>query len=248
MPHVLTSKKKIPRNIPGEVDCCRTCAITGVSCQALWLGALIPFFLCCFSFPCLKLKGHAAGSPAAPSCGAFWCVMQMQTKTALQGEEKGKGKKDPLAQTFRRHPPKYKWLMNEFYPDAKQRKQRYARQWEGGKEGRKEGRTLCFTSVLWGELPHRRWQALVELVFAGDEGLADGLLTKAEHAAVAAHLVHEGLKHHPFLREALLLVLWLLLLRVHGLLRLSLHSRTHPPPAPTALPWAQASQRQVTHK
>lgn len=100
------------------------------------------------------------------------------------------------------------------------------------------GRLVCITSILWGELPHSRRQGLVELMLAGDEGLADGLLPEAKHAAVAPHLVHEGLKHHPFLCEALLLVL-LLLLCIHGLLRL--HSRTHPPLALTTLPWALAS-------
>lgn len=57
---------------------------------------------------------------------------------------------------------------------------------------------LPLTFVLRRELPHLRRQALVELVLAGDERLADGLLAEAQHARVAAHLVHEGLKHDPF--------------------------------------------------
>lgn len=81
-------------------------------------------------------------------------------------------------------------------------------------------------------------------MLAGDHGLAYGLLPEAQHAAVSPHLVDKGLKHHPFLHVALLLLLLLRrLLRIHGLLCLSLHSRTHPPLAPTAPPWALASSR-----
>lgn len=169
--------------------------------------------------------------------------MQIKKKTALEGERTGKGEKEYSCSPNIQYPN-----MSPTSPLAQSRQK--PRKMHNNIVCRKEGigRTLCITSVLRGELPHHRGQALVELVLAGDEGLADGLLAEAKHAAVAAHLVHEGLKHHPFLREALLLVLGLLLLRVHGLLRLSLHSRTHPPPAPTALPWALASQRQVTHK
>lgn len=54
------------------------------------------------------------------------------------------------------------------------------------------------TFVQRGELPHLRGQALVELVLPGYEGLADGLLPESQHAGVASHLVHEGLKHDPF--------------------------------------------------
>lgn len=87
-------------------------------------------------------------------------------------------------------------------------------------------------------------------MFTGDEGLADGLLPEAQYAAVSPHLVYKGLKHHPFLHVALLvlqLVLQLLLLLcIHGLLGLSLHSRTHPPLVLTTLRWALASSH--THK
>lgn len=106
-------------------------------------------------------------------------------------------------------------------------------------------RLVCITSILGGKLPHCSRQALVELMFAWDEGLADGLFPEAQDAAMSPHLVYEGLKHHPFLHVALLvlqLVLQLLLLLcIHGLLGLSLHSRTHPPLALTTLPWALAS-------
>ena len=54
------------------------------------------------------------------------------------------------------------------------------------------------TFVLGGKLPDLWWKALVELVFAGDEGLADGLLPETKHTRVASNLVNEGLKHHPF--------------------------------------------------
>ena len=47
-------------------------------------------------------------------------------------------------------------------------------------------------------LPDLWWKALVELVLAGDEGLADGLLPETQHTRVAPNLVNEGLKHHPF--------------------------------------------------
>lgn len=59
--------------------------------------------------------------------------------------------------------------------------------WDGG-----------LTFILWGELPHLWRKALVELVLPGDEGLADCLFPKSQHTGVASHLVHEGLKHHPF--------------------------------------------------
>lgn len=54
------------------------------------------------------------------------------------------------------------------------------------------------TFVQGGELPHLRRKALVELVLPGNEGLADCLLPESQHAGVASHLVHEGLKHYPF--------------------------------------------------
>lgn len=54
------------------------------------------------------------------------------------------------------------------------------------------------TFVLRGEFPHLWGEAFVELVLPGDERLADGFLPKSQHAGVAPHLVHEGLKHHPF--------------------------------------------------
>lgn len=81
-------------------------------------------------------------------------------------------------------------------------------------------------------------------MFTGDEGLADGLLPEAQHAAMSPHLVYEGLKHHPFLHVALLVLL--LLLCIRGLLCLSLHSRTHPPLALTTLSWALASSHTHT--
>lgn len=65
----------------------------------------------------------------------------------------------------------------------------------------------ALTSVLRGELPHGCGKASVELVLAGDEGLADGLLPEAEHTGVAPHLVHEGLKQDPFAQIVLLLCL-----------------------------------------
>ena len=100
---------------------------------------------------------------------------------------------------------------------------------------------LSLTSVLRGECFHGRRETLVELVLAGDEGLADGLLPEAQHTRVAPHLVNEGLKHHPpFLQVALLL------LCLHGLLGLSPYSRTHPPLALTS-PRALASSHTHTH-
>lgn len=81
-------------------------------------------------------------------------------------------------------------------------------------------------------------------MFTGDEGLADGLLPEAQHAAMSPHLVYEGLKHHPFLHVALLVLL--LLICIRGLLCLSLHSRTHPPLALTTLSWALASSHTHT--
>lgn len=59
-------------------------------------------------------------------------------------------------------------------------------------------RTQPPTFVQRGELPHLGGEALVELVLPGNERLADGLLPEAQHARVAADLVHEGLKHDPF--------------------------------------------------
>ena len=100
---------------------------------------------------------------------------------------------------------------------------------------------LSLTSVLRGERFHGRRETLVELVLAGDEGLADGLLPEAQHTRVAPHLVNEGLKHHPpFLQVALLL------LCLHGLPGLSPYSRTHPPLALTS-PRALASSHTHTH-
>lgn len=103
------------------------------------------------------------------------------------------------------------------------------------------------TSVLRGKLPHCSRQTLVELVFAGNEGLADGLLPESQHATMPPHLVYEGLKHHPLLHVALLVLqlMFLHLLCIRGLLCLSLYSRTHPPLAPTTLRWALASS--LTH-
>lgn len=43
-------------------------------------------------------------------------------------------------------------------------------------------------------------------MFSGYEGLADGLLPEAQDAAMSPHLVYEGLKHHPFLHVALLVL------------------------------------------
>lgn len=85
-------------------------------------------------------------------------------------------------------------------------------------------------------------------MFSGYEGLADGLLPETQDAAMSPHLVYEGLKHHPFLHVALLVLqlVLLLLLCIHGLLRLTLHSRTHPPLALTTLPWALASSHTHT--
>lgn len=91
----------------------------------------------------------------------------------------------------------------------------WGRRRQNGGDGTAE-RSL--TSVLRGELAHGRGQALVELVLAGDEGLADGLLPEAQHARMAPHLVHEGLKENPFAQKKLLLLCLL-----HRLYR-----RTHP--------------------
>lgn len=99
------------------------------------------------------------------------------------------------------------------------------------------------TSVLWRELPHGGGQTFVELMLTGDQRLADGLVPEAQHAGVTPHLVHEGLKHHPSLRVALrlnLLLLLFLLLCIHGLPGLSLHSPTHPPLARTTVARALA--------
>lgn len=54
------------------------------------------------------------------------------------------------------------------------------------------------TSILRCKLPHSRREALVKLVLPGDEGLAYRLLPEAEHTRVSPHLVHKGLKEHPF--------------------------------------------------
>lgn len=108
-------------------------------------------------------------------------------------------------------------------------------------------RVDCLTSILGGELPHCSRQTLVELMFSGDKGLADGLFAKAEHAAVSPHLVHEGLQHHPFLHVTLLVLqLILLLLCICGLQCLSLHSWTHPPLALATPLWALDSSHTHT--
>lgn len=54
------------------------------------------------------------------------------------------------------------------------------------------------TFILRGEFPHIWRQVLVELVLSWDEGFAYSLFSESQHAGVAPHLVHEGLKHHPF--------------------------------------------------
>lgn len=100
-------------------------------------------------------------------------------------------------------------------------------------------RLNCLTSILGGKLPHCSRQTLVELMFSGDKGLADGLFAKAEHAAMSPHLVHEGLEHHPFLHVTLLVLqLILLLFCICGLQCLSLHSWTHPPLSLATPLWA----------
>lgn len=84
-------------------------------------------------------------------------------------------------------------------------------------------------------------------MFSGDEGLADGLFAKAEHAAMSPHLVHEGLEHHPFLQVTLLVLqLILLLFCICGLQCLSLHSWTHPPLALATPLWALDSSHTHT--
>lgn len=100
-------------------------------------------------------------------------------------------------------------------------------------------RLNCLTSILGGKPPHCSWQTLVELMFSGDKGLADGLFAEAEHAAMSPNLVHEGLEHHPFLHVTLLVLqLILLLLCICGFQCLSLHSWTHPPLALATPLWA----------
>ena len=59
------------------------------------------------------------------------------------------------------------------------------------------------TSVLWCELLHGSRQTFIKLMLAWNQGLADRLLPESQHTAVAPHLVHKGLKHHPFLHAAL---------------------------------------------
>lgn len=85
-------------------------------------------------------------------------------------------------------------------------------------------------------------------MFTGNEGLADGLLPESQHATMSPHLVYEGLKHHPLLHVALLVLqlVFLHLLCIRGLRCLSLYSRTHPPLALTTLRWALASSRTHT--
>lgn len=53
------------------------------------------------------------------------------------------------------------------------------------------------TFVLGGELLHFGREGLVEALLAGDEGLAHRVVVVAHHAAVAAHLVDEGLQEDP---------------------------------------------------
>lgn len=107
-------------------------------------------------------------------------------------------------------------------------------------------RLNCLTSILGGKLPHCSRQALVELMFSGDKGFADGLLAEAEHAAMSPHLVHERLEHHPFLHVTLLVLqLILLLFCICGFQCLSLHSWTHPPLALATPLWALDSS--LTH-
>lgn len=89
----------------------------------------------------------------------------------------------------------------------------------GGAGGGARRPVTDLTSVLRCELPHLGRKALVELVLAGDEGLADGALPKAQHARVPPHLVHKGFKQDPLAGIVLLLCL-------HALDR-----GTHPPPA-----------------
>lgn len=108
-------------------------------------------------------------------------------------------------------------------------------------------RLNCLTSILGGKLPHCSRQTLVELMFSGDKGLADGLFAKAEHTAMSPHLVHEGLEHHPFLHITLLVLqLILLLFCICGLQCLSLHSWTHPPLALATPLWALDSSHTHT--
>lgn len=112
-------------------------------------------------------------------------------------------------------------------------------------------RLVFITSILRSKLSHCGRQTLVELMLAGDEGLADGLLSKAQDTGMSPNLVHKGLKHHPFIHVALLLLqlillLLLLFLCIYGLLGLSLHSRTHPPLALATLLRALASSRTQT--
>lgn len=111
------------------------------------------------------------------------------------------------------------WLSNT----AQQHKQSGYGGWgrvdKGSRGG--DGRRGSLTSVLWGELPHGCGKALVELVLAGDEGLADGLLPKTKHAWVSPHLVHKGFKQNPFAQ-----IILLLLCLLHRLDRW-----THPPRA-----------------
>lgn len=107
---------------------------------------------------------------------------------------------------------------------------------------------VCITSVLGSKLPHCSRQTLVELMFTRNEGLADGLLPESQHATMSPHLVYEGLKHHPLLHVALLVLqlVFLHFLCIRGLRCLSLYSRTHPPLALTTLRWALASSRTHT--
>lgn len=65
--------------------------------------------------------------------------------------------------------------------------QQHKQSGEGGPRGglikeEEEVMESSLTSILRGELPHGCGKALVKLVLAGDEGLADGLLPKTEHA------------------------------------------------------------------
>lgn len=53
------------------------------------------------------------------------------------------------------------------------------------------------TFVLRCELLHLWGQGLIEALLPGDEGLADGVVVVAHHAAVPAHLVNERLQQDP---------------------------------------------------
>lgn len=100
MLYVLTSKKSSWRSLFLENLCHHACQLQSILTNSTNLVFPVLLF-----FPTLKLKGHTAGSPAAPSCGAFWYVMQMQIKTALEGEEKGNGgKKESSSTNIQRAP------------------------------------------------------------------------------------------------------------------------------------------------